>query len=126
MMVEPGISGMVRWLDAPFPNFPWYTSDVSFYRQAVPDTTFSPFREYYATSGTPIIGGIISNPAKLNITQETPSSVYYGAGQGLPYEQYVSIMPFKTNDLWIQGAMNWTQYLVSPLEQSCSWLPMCQ
>jgi hypothetical protein len=115
MTFEPGIAGMVQWLDAPVPSFPWYGSDVSFYKKAVPNTTFSPFREYYATTGTPIVDGLISNPSKFNITQKTPSGVYYGAGQGLPYTQYTSIVPVKTNDLWIQGATNWTQYLVSPV-----------
>ena len=115
MTFEPGIAGMVQWLDAPVPSFPWYSSDVSFYKYAVPDTTFTAFREYYSTAGKPIIGGIISNPAKFNITQKMPSGVYYGAGQGLPYTQYTSIMPSKTNDLWIQGTTNWTQYLVSPV-----------
>ncbi len=86
-----------------------------------PDITFSPFREYYTTTGTPVVGGIISNPAKFDITQKTPSSVYYGAGVGLPYTQYASTVPSKTNDLWIQGATNWTQYVVSPVG---TWLQL--
>jgi hypothetical protein len=77
-----------------------------------------PFTEYYTTTGTPVEGGIISNPTKFDITQKTPSSVYYGAGVGLPYSQYASIVPSKTNDLWIQGATNWTQYVVSPVGTS--------
>ena len=113
--MEPGIAGMVRWLDMPETSFPWYSSDVSFYRQAVPVTTFMPFWEYYAVIGTPIVGGIVSNPAKFDIAQETPYSVFYGAGQGLPYSQYASLVPAKANDLWFQGAMNWTQYLVCPV-----------
>ncbi len=85
------------------------------------DTTFSPFTEYYTTSGTPVVGGIISNPTKFDITQKTPSTVYYGAGVGLPYAQYASTVPSKTNDLWIQGATNWTQYVVSPVG---TWLQL--
>lgn len=115
MFMDPGIAGMVRWLDAPVYNFPWYSSDVSFYKRAVPDVTFSPYREYYATTGTSVIGGTISTPARFNISGETPSSVYYGSGQGLPYSQYASIVPSRANDLWIQGATNWTQYAVSPV-----------
>ena len=84
-------------------------------------TTFSPFTEYYTTTGTPVVGGIISNPTKFDITQKTPSSVYYGAGVGLPYSQYASTVPSKTNDLWIQGATNWTQYVVSPVG---TWLQL--
>jgi len=33
----------------------------------------------------------------------------------LPYTQYVSTVPSKTNDLWVQGATNWTQYVVTPV-----------
>ena len=112
---DPGLAGMLNWLDTPVPSFPWYSSGGAFYNQAVPDNTFSRYREYYTTTGTTVVGGIISNPAKFDITQRTPSSVYYGAGVGLPYSQYASIVPSKTNDLWIQGATNWTQYVVTPL-----------
>jgi hypothetical protein len=119
--VDPGIAGMVRWLDTPVPSLPWYTGDVSFYKQGVPDTTFSPFTEYYATTGTPVVAGIVSNPTKFDITQKTPTAVYYGAGVGLPYSQYAATVPSKTNDLWIQGATNWTQYVVSPVG---TWLDL--
>jgi hypothetical protein len=98
-----------------YPNFPWYTTGGSFYSQPYSDTTFSPFTQYYTTTGLPIVGGIISNPTKFDITQKTPSSVYYGTGQALPYTQYVSTVPSKTNDLWVQGATNWTQYVVTPV-----------
>ena len=120
-MMDPGIAGMFQWLDAPVSNLPWYSADLTFYKQAVPDTTFSPFREYYTTTGTPVVGGIISNPAEFNITQKVPSSVFYGAGVGLPYSQYASIVPSKTNDLWVQGATNWTQYVISPVG---TWLQL--
>ena len=96
-------------------SFPWYTTGGSFYSQPYSDTTFSPFTQYYTTTGMPIVGGIISTPAKFDITKKTPSSVYYGTGQALPYTQYVSTVPSKTNDLWVQGATNWTQYVVSPV-----------
>ncbi len=120
-MSDPGIAGMLRWLDAPVSNLPWYSADLKFYQNAVPDTTFSPFTEYYATTGTPVEGGIISNPTKFDITQKTPSSVFYGAGVGLPFNQYASVVPNKTNDLWIQGATNWTQYVISPVG---TWLQL--
>ena len=120
-MSDPGISSMLRWLDAPVSNLPWYSADLTFYKQAVPDTTFSPFREYYTTTGTPVVGGIISNPTRFDITQKTPSSVFYGAGVGLPFNQYASVVPNKTNDLWIQGATNWTQYVVGPVG---TWLQL--
>jgi hypothetical protein len=118
---DPGLSGMLQWLDTPVPNFPWYTTGGSFYSQEYSYVTFSPFTEYYTTTGTPVVGGIISNPTKFDITKKTPSTVYYGAGVGLPYTQYASTVPSKTNDLWIQGATNWTQYVVSPVG---TWLQL--
>ncbi|MFZ3148400.1 MAG: hypothetical protein WA137_05105 [Methanothrix sp.] len=120
-MMDPGIAGMLQWLDAPVSSLPWYSSDLTFYKQAVPDTTFSPFTGYYATTGTPVVGGIISNPTKFDITNKTPSSVFYGAGVGLPFNQYASVVPSETTDLWIQGATNWTQYVVSPVG---TWLQL--
>ena len=104
-----------------YPNFPWYTTGGSFYSQAYSYTTFSPFTEYYVTSGTPVVGGIISTPVKFDIAQRTPSRIYYGNGQALPYTHYVSTVPSKTNDLWIQGATNWTQYVVCPVG---TWLQL--
>ena len=121
MLMDPGIAGMVRWLDQPVSNLPWYSSDLTFYNQAVPYTTFSPYQQYYAGTGAPVVGGIISNPAKFDITEKAPSSVYYGAGVGLPYSQYAAVVPSKTNDLWIQGATNWTQYVLSPVG---TWLQL--
>jgi hypothetical protein len=112
--MDKGIAGMVRWLDAPVYAFPWYSSDVSFYKQAVPVTIFSPYKEYYKSTGASVIDGIVSNPAKFDIADKTPSRVYYGTGQGLSYTQYASIVPSKANDLWIQGVVNWTQYLACP------------
>ncbi len=96
-------------------SFPWYTTGGSFYSQPYSDTIFSPFREYYVTSGIPVVGGIISTPVKFDIMQRTPSMVYYGTGQALPYTQYVSTVPSNTNDLWVQGATNWAQYVVTPV-----------
>ena len=118
---DPGLAGMLQWLDTPVPYFPWYTTGGSFYSQPYSYTTFSPYTEYYATTGMPVVGGIISNPTKFDIVQKTPSTVYYGAGVGLPFTQYSSTVPSNTNDLWIQGATNWTQYVVSPVG---SWLQL--
>ena len=96
-------------------SFPWYTTGGSFYSHSYGDSMFSPFKEYYVTSGIPVVGGIISTPTKFDIVQRTPSMVYYGTGQALPYTQYVSTMPSNTNDLWVQGATNWAQYVVTPV-----------
>jgi hypothetical protein len=118
---DEGLAGMLDWLNQPTNYFPWYTSSGStFYSQGVPNTTFSPFREFYATPGT-VVGGIISNPVKFDISKKAPSRIYYGVGQALPYTQYVSTVPSKTNDLWVQGAGNWSQYVVSPVG---TWLQL--
>ena len=119
---DPGLAGMLRWLDQPVYNYPWYTSTGgSFYSQPYSETAFTPYREYYTTTGTKPSGGIVSNPAKYDISGKTPSVVYYGAGVGLPYSQYASLAPPRTGDLWIQGANNWTQYVVCPVG---TWLQL--
>jgi hypothetical protein len=104
-------------------NFPWYSSTGprSFYGQGYSDSTFSPFREYYASSGTTVVSGIISTPIKFDIAQKTPSRIYFGTGQPLPYTQYVSTVPSRNNELWVQGATDWSQYVVSPLG---TWLQL--
>ena len=116
-----GLEGMLQWLDQPVNNFPWYSSGGSFYSQGYSEGTFSPFREFYTTSGATVVSGIISAPVSFDIEQRTPSRIYYGTGQALPYNQYVSTMPSKTNDLWVQGATDWSQYVVSPLG---TWLQL--
>jgi hypothetical protein len=118
MMMDPGIADMVQWLDSPVPSFPWYSSDPSFYKKAVPRSTFTPYREYYITTGAPVVSGVVSNPVKFDITRQTPNGIYYGNGKGLSYTQYESTVPSKTNDLWISGGTNWTQYAVSPVGAS--------
>ena len=120
-MTDEGIASMLQWLDTPVPNVPLYTKGGAIYNQAVPDTTFSPFAQYYVTTGTPVVGGIISNPTKFDVKQKTPTAVYYGAGVGLPYNQYAATVTSRTNDLWIQGATNWTQYVICPVG---TWLQL--
>lgn len=104
-----------------YPSFPWYSTGGSFYSQGFSDSIFSPFKDYYTSSGMPVVGGIISTPAKYDIAQKTPSKIYYGTGQALPYSQYVSSVPSRTNELWVQGATDWSQYVVSPLG---TWLQL--
>ena len=119
---DEGLVSMENWLNQPDNYFPWYSSSGSpFYSQGVPDTTFSLFREYYTSSGTSVVGGIISNPTTFDIAQKTPSQIIYGTGQALPYSQYVSTVPSKTNNLWVQGATSWSQYVVSPVG---TWLQL--
>ncbi len=104
-----------------YPNFPWYSSDISFTSQRFNDSTFSSFSEYYTSTSTPVVGGIISTPVKFDIAQKTPSRIYFGTGQPLPYNQYVSSATSRTNELWVQGATDWSQYVVSPLG---TWLQL--
>jgi len=120
-MTDEGIASMLHWLDTPVSSPPWYTASDAFYTKSYSYTTFSPFTQYYVPSGTPVVGGIISNPTVFDITKKTPSRVYYGAGVGLPYSQYAATVTSKTNDLWIQGATDWTQYVVSPVG---TWLQL--
>lgn len=120
--IDLGLASMENWLNQPANYFPWYSSGgSSFYSQGYSDSTFSPFREFYTTSGMPVVGGIISTPTKFDIAQKTPATVYFGAGQALPYSQYISTVPSKTNDLWVLGATNWSQYVVSPVG---TWLQL--
>jgi hypothetical protein len=76
---DPGLASMLQWLDTPVPNFPWYTTGGSFYSQPYSEVTFSPFTEYYTTTGTPVVGGIVSNPTRFqgatNWTQYVVSPV---------------------------------------------------
>ena len=116
------LASLENWLNQPANYFPWYSSGgSSFYSQGYSESTFSAFREYYTTSGTPVVGGIISTPTRFDIAQKTPTTIYYGVGQALRYSQYMSSMPSKTNDLWVQGATSWSQYVVSPVG---AWLQL--
>jgi hypothetical protein len=119
---DPGLAGMLRWLDQPVTTFPWYTDSTStdgraLYQQGVPETTFTPFKEYYTPIGQPVVqlGQGISTPFSVDLSKRTPAYVYYGTGQGLPYSQYAALTPSRTNDLWIQGTGNWTQYVAVPI-----------
>lgn len=119
---DEGLAGMLQWLDQPVNSFPWYSSSSkTFYSQGYSDSVFSPFREFYISSWMPVVGGIISNPTKYDITSKYPQVIYYGTGQALPYTQYASTLPSKTNELWIQGATSWSQYVVSPVG---TWLQL--
>ena len=116
-LMDPGIAGMVRWLDAPVPSYPWYGSDLSFYKRLAPASAFTPFSQYYAQAEAepPQESEVISRPVPFNITAGAPKYVFYASGQGLPFSQYLSTEPSRSSDLWIRGRENWTQYVVSPM-----------
>lgn len=83
--------------------------------------TFSFFSEYYTNTGVPTVGGIVSAPVQFNIAQKTPSMVYFSGIQPIPYSQYTSTPVARGNQLWVQGATDWTQYVVSPVG---TWLQL--
>ena len=73
-ITDPGIASMLQWLDALSPPYP-VQPDLTFSKNPAADTTFSPFTRVLYNTGAPVVGGIISNPAKFDITQKPPSSV---------------------------------------------------
>lgn len=103
-MMDKGIAGMVKWLDLP-----------------VPGSTFVPYREYYKTVVTPpiyVMSDAVSSPVPYSIAGQTPLGVYYRNGLWLPYATYASSQATRSNDLWISGQTNWTQYAAIPLGSS--------
>lgn len=104
---EPGISGMVKWLDMP-----------------VPGSTFIPYRQYYVTAApmASVISQPVSSPVQYNITGRTPNGVIFGNGQAQTYSTYASSLSMPRNDLWIAGLGNWTQYAVIPVGASVQLL----
>lgn len=114
-LMDPGIAGMVRWLDAPAPSYPRYDVNPTVFREMIAPSAFAPYEEYYSRQAMPADSEVISNPVKFDIARSPPSYLHYGSGQGLAYSQYLLITSPQANDLWIRGARNWTQYLVSPV-----------
>lgn len=123
--MDPGIAGMVKWLDAPVYSFPWYSSDSSFYKQSVSSSLFTPYQEYYTTAASTTGASqtstsdsqVVSSPVGSGTNAATPYSLYYGNGQAQTYSQYASASS-DGNELWIQGATNWTRYAVVPVGAS--------
>lgn len=61
-----GQASLEDWLNQPTNYFPWYSSiGSSFYSQGYSDITFSPFREFYATSGMPVVGRYNQHPYQV-------------------------------------------------------------
>jgi len=105
--MDPGISGMVKWMDLP-----------------VPSSTFIPYREYYRATLVPAmaVSSTVSSPVKYDMTGQTPNGVYYRNGQWLSFITYSSSRLTQSNDLWISGQTNWTQYAAIPLGASLQLL----
>jgi hypothetical protein len=107
-MMDKGIAGMVAWLDLP-----------------VPGSTFAPYREYYKTTVAPtmfVMSDAVSSPVQYDIAGQMPAGVYYRNGQWLSYTTYATSQITRSNDLWISGQTNWTQYAAIPVGSSLQLL----
>lgn len=124
-LAQPSLPGGPNFNESDWLGFPWYNSNISFYYgfNTSPEMSqaFSFFSEYYINTGTPIVGGIVSTPTRYEIAQATPSTVYFAGGQQLPYSQYASAVLPRGNELWVQGARDWSQYVVAPVG---TWLQL--
>ena len=75
---------------------------------------YSFFREYYTGTPMPVMG-IVSIPTRVDITHKMPSEIYV-SGHKMAYSQYTSALASsRGNELWIQGASDWSQYVVCPV-----------
>jgi hypothetical protein len=107
-MMDKGIAGMVQWLDLP-----------------VPGSAFAPYKEYYKTTVSPamfVMRDAVSSPIPYDITGQMPAGVYYRNGQWLSYATYATSQITRSNDLWISGQTNWTQYAAIPVGSSLQLL----
>ncbi len=108
------------YMNFPFPGYNISTG-YEFNASYNMSSAFSLFSEYYTSAGMPIVGGIVSAPVQFNIAENTPSTIYFMGTQPIPYSQYTSTPVANGNQLWIQGATDWTQYIVSPVG---TWLQL--
>lgn len=77
-------------------------------------SAYSHYSEYYYKSGISRSSGIISTPIKFEVTKKVPTSILVGS-QAVPYTQYASsLAQVQPSQLWIQGNMDWTQYVICP------------
>ena len=105
---EPGVSGMVKWMDMP-----------------VPASTFLPYRQYYVAPARPrasLAGDVVGSPVQYDVTGRTPSGMHYGSGQAQNNSAYASSLSAPRNDLWIAGQANWTHYAIIPVGASLELL----
>lgn len=116
-----GMTGMFnQTLIEDFMSFPWFgfESNASFDDSFPGDSidfgdAYDFFSEYYVSTSIPIVSGIVSTPVKFDINRGKPSKIYFGSGKQVAYNQYVAT-PTRGNELWIQGATDWSQYVVAP------------
>lgn len=76
----------------------------------------SGYTQYYNMPPGPAPTVHIGAPVQFNITNGTPSSLYFSTQmQAVPYSQYISNPTNAGISLWIRGATDWTQYAVIPM-----------
>lgn len=95
-------------------EFPWEDFDSMDTSGFDFSSAYSHYSEYYYKSSVSMSNGIISTPVKFEVTKKAPASILVG-GQAMPYTQYASsLAQVQPSQLWIQGSMDWTQYVICP------------
>ena len=78
--------------------------------------------EFLINTTTLATGGFV--PVKIDISHQTPGKIYFGSGQEITYTQYQSTIssPSRSNELWIQKGMDWSQYAIVPVKSAVQLL----
>ncbi len=98
-------------MDMSFPDFGFEFNTTSSYNSS---QAYSFFREYYVGTPVPIVG-IVSTPVRFDLTHRMPSDIYFG-GHKVAYSKYTSaVASNRGNELWIQGALDWSSYVMCPI-----------
>jgi hypothetical protein len=100
---------------------PGSTSAVGYQIPAQPPQTgqttgVSQYSQYYTMGPELAPNTHISAPQQINITNNTPTTVYFSyQGQPVAYSQYMSNPTYaRINELWIKGKDSWAQYAQVP------------
>jgi len=80
------------------------------------------YSEFYSSTGTQIVGGIISTPSSTSLNGKIPESVYLAPGMAISYAQYTSsAAAARSSELWISGQSDWSRYVACPVG---TWLQL--
>jgi hypothetical protein len=90
--------------------------------QAISQTAFSQYSQYFTMSKDASTKTHIKAPQKQDLDGKAPTTVYFSHQMhAVPYSQYQSYATYTGgNSLWIQGSTSWTQYTVVPQGASLS------
>jgi hypothetical protein len=90
--------------------------------QAISQTSFSQYSQYFTMSKDTSSKTHIKAPQKQEIKGKTPTTVYFSYQMhAVPYTQYQTYATYTGgNSLWIQGTTSWTQYTAVPQGSSLS------